>query len=319
MAKANPFVTCCWLTLLVLLISLIVSMVSLYFGQDQLIYQNDFPSPYEEYPEENQEGKRNPGEKNMLFEDIGVKTSDGLRLAGWFMHHGNDTRIHPTIIFMGESVGNIGKKLAWAENIYFNLGVNIVLVGYRGYGHSEGSPSEYGLEIDSKAIIKWTLENPKINKDQVYVYGKILGGAVATYGVQDYQDKVKGLMLENTFQNMATAIDDTNWLFRLLRPVILANYWPTDERIKTTRLPILFISGTESNTHDDMDRLRDMATNSSLVEFLNVPNGTKINTWRVGGKPYLLAIDEFIIKTRTGITKIPIPVPVKKQNNATSA
>jgi hypothetical protein len=78
MAKANPFVTCCWLTLLVLLISLIVSMVSLYFGQDQLIYQNDFPSPYEEYPEENQEGKRNPGEKNMLFEDIGVKTSDGL-------------------------------------------------------------------------------------------------------------------------------------------------------------------------------------------------------------------------------------------------
>jgi hypothetical protein len=126
-------------------------------------------------------------------------------------------------------------------------------------------------------------------------------------------------MLENTFQNMATAIDDTNWLFRLLRPVILANYWPTDERIKTTRLPILFISGTESNTHDDMDRLRDMATNSSLVEFLNVPNGTKINTWRVGGKPYLLAIDEFIIKTRAGITKIPIPVPVKKQNNATSA
>jgi hypothetical protein len=308
MAKANPFVTCCWLTLLVILISLIVSTVCLYFGQDHLIYQNDFPSPYEEYPEENQEGKRSPREKNMLYEDVSVKTSDGVKLAGWFIHHGKTTKAQPTIIFMGESLGNIGKKLAWAENIYFNLGANIVLVGYRGYGHSEGTPSEYGLEIDSKSIIKWTLENPKLNKNQVYVYGSVLGGAVATYGVQDYQNNVRGLMLENTFQNMATAIDDTNWLFRLLRPLILANYWPTDERIKTIKLPILFISGTKSNTHDDMDRLRDMATNSTLVEFLNVPNGTKSNTWRVGGKPYLNAIDKFITKTKAKTTVITIPV-----------
>jgi fermentation-respiration switch protein FrsA (DUF1100 family) len=308
MAKANPFVTCCWLTLLVILISLIVSTVCLYFGQDHLIYQNDFPSPYEEYPEENQEGKRSPREKNMLYEDVSVKTSDGVKLAGWFIHHGKTTKAQPTIIFMGESLGNIGKKLAWAENIYFNLGANIVLVGYRGYGHSEGTPSEYGLEIDSKSIIKWTLENPKLNKNQVYVYGSVLGGAVATYGVQDYQNNVRGLMLENTFQNMATAIDDTNWLFRLLRPLILANYWPTDERIKTIKLPILFISGTKSDTHDDMDRLRDMATNSTLVEFLNVPNGTKSNTWRVGGKPYLNAIDKFITKTKAKTTVITIPV-----------
>lgn len=310
MAKANPFLTCAWLTLLVLIVSLLVAIVCLYFGQDELIYQNDFPSPYEEYPEENQEGKRNPGEKKMLYEDVTITTEDNFRLSGWFIHHGAETKLHPTVVYMHESSGNIGHKLAWAENIYFNLGVNIVLVGYRGYGHSEGSPSEKGLQIDSRSIIKWTLENPKLNREQVYVFGSILGGAVATYGVSFNQDKIKGLILENTFQNMATAVDDTNWLFRFLRPIILGNYWPTDELIKNITTPILFISGTESDTHDDMQRLKGMATSSALVEFLNVPKGNKVNTWIVGARSYLLAIDEFIIKTRGKIVK-PVPVPVK--------
>ena len=306
MAKSgNPALTCCWLTLLVFILSLIVSLVCLYFGQDQLIYQNDFPSPYEEYPEENQEGKRNPGEKNMLYEDITIETDDDQRLAGWFIHQGKATATQPTIIYMHESSGNIGHRLAWAENIYFNLKVNIVLVGYRGYGHSEGSPTEYGLEKDSKAIIKWTLENPKINSNQVYVLGSVLGGAVATYGVQFYQDQIKGLILQNTFKNFAASVDDTNWLFRLLRPIILANYWPTDERIKNIVVPVLFISGTESDTHDDMQDLQRLATHSSLTDFLTVPKAGKKNTWRVGGRSYLLAIDDFILKTRS-LINIPI-------------
>ena len=306
MAKSgNPYITCCWLTLLIILISLLVSIVCLYFGQDQLIYQNNFPSPYEEYPEENQEGKRNPGEKNMLYEDITVETEDDIRLAGWFIHHGKDTKDHPTVIYMHESSGNIGTKLAWAENIYFNLGVNIVIVGYRGYGHSEGSPSEKGLEYDSKAIIKWTLENPRLNQAQVYVFGSELGGATATYGVQFFQGQVKGLILQNTFSNFGAAVDDTNWLFRLLKPIILANYWPTDERIKNLSIPILFISGLDSDTNDDMKKLRDLATNAQVVDFLNVPSAGKKNTWRVGGRAYLLSIDEFILKTR-GLINVPI-------------
>ena len=241
----------------------------------------------------------------MKYDDITITTEDDVRLAGWLIHHGAESKLHPTIIYMHESSGNIGQRLAWAENIYFNLGANIVLVGYRGYGHSEGSPSEHGLELDSKAIIDWTLSNKKINADQVYVLGSVLGGATATYGAQFYQDRLKGLILQNTFFNMATAVDDTNWLFRLLRPLILANYWPTDERIQKITLPILFISGADSDTHDDMQKLKDLATNSQLVDFLTVPKAGKKNTWRVGGRSYLMSIDEFILKTR-GLINIPI-------------
>lgn len=289
---------------------MIVTLIFLYFAQDQLIYRNGIFSSYETYPSDNEEGKRDPSEKKMPYEDISIETEDDFRLHGWFIHQGVKTVTAPTLIYFQRNEGNIGHSLGWAENIYFNLGVNIVLVGYRGYGHSEGSPSETGLQKDSLAIIKWTLENPKINSKQVYLFGDVLGGATAIYGARSYQDRLKGIILQNTFLNMDHAIDDTNWLFRLLTPLILANYWPNDERIKDITLPILFISGTDSPTHDDMQKLKDLASKSQYVQFLSVPNGKRKNTWRVGGKPYLLAIDEFITKTRA-LPNVPLPVSVE--------
>jgi abhydrolase domain-containing protein 13 len=293
---------------------MMVTLIFLYFVQDQLIYRNGFFSSYEAYPGDNEEGMRDPSEKKMSYEDVSVETEDDIRLHGWFIHQGAKTAVVPTLVYMHGNAGNIGNKLAWAENIYFNLGVNIVLVGYRGYGHSEGSPSEIGLQKDSKAIIKWTLENPKINSNQVYLFGDVLGGAVAIYGAQSYQDRLKGIILQNAFLNMDHAVDDTNWVFRLLTPLILANYWPNDDRIKDIRLPILFISGTDSPTHDDMQKLRDLAVKSQYVQFLSVPNGKKKNTWRVGGKSYLLAIDEFITKTRA-LPNTPLPVSVETSSS----
>lgn len=243
----------------------------------------------------------------MAYEDITIETEDDVRLAGWFIHHKETTKLKPTIVYMHKSSGNIGHTLQWAETIYHNLGVNLVIVGYRGYGHSEGSPSEKGLEQDSKAMIKWALSNPSLNQQQVYVFGNELGGAVATYGTQFFQDRLRGLILQNTFFDMSNAVDDTNWLFRLLRPLILANYWPTGERIVNVTTPILFISGTDTVTHDDMQRLRDRANSTIYKSFLNVPKGTKEDTWRVGGRAYLMAIDDFILKTR-GLINVPVEI-----------
>ena len=65
------------------------------------------------------------------------------------------------------------------EVLYFELEVNVLIVGYRGYGHSEGTPSEQGLELDAEAIFKYALEHKEINKQKLFMLGKSLGGAVA--------------------------------------------------------------------------------------------------------------------------------------------
>ena len=121
---------------------------------------------------------KNPGERNMLYDDAIITTKDGLKIVGWFIKQKNPLQ-HETIIFFHENAGNIGNRLACIEALYFELEVNVLIVGYRGYGHSQGSPSESGLELDAEAIFKYALENKDINNLKIFLFGKSLGGAVA--------------------------------------------------------------------------------------------------------------------------------------------
>ena len=56
------------------------------------------------------------------------------------------------MIFFHNNAGNIGNYLQFVEMAYFELEFNIVIVGYRGYGKSEGTPGEDGIEMDADAI-----------------------------------------------------------------------------------------------------------------------------------------------------------------------
>ena len=87
----------------------------------------------------------------MHYEDVTVETKDCLKLRGWFIKQKNPLA-HETIIYFHENAGNIGNRLYTIEVLYFELDVNVLIVGYRGYGHSEGTPNEQGLEIDGEAI-----------------------------------------------------------------------------------------------------------------------------------------------------------------------
>jgi fermentation-respiration switch protein FrsA (DUF1100 family) len=51
-------------------------------------------------------------------------------------------------------------------------------VGYRGYGHSEGTPSEAGLEIDAESVFFFALNHKDINNQKLFIFGRSLGGAV---------------------------------------------------------------------------------------------------------------------------------------------
>ena len=67
------------------------------------------------------------------------------------------------MIYFHENAGNIGNRLYVIEMMYFEIEVNVLIVGYRGYGHSEGTPSETGLEVDAEAIFEFALLHKEIN------------------------------------------------------------------------------------------------------------------------------------------------------------
>lgn len=56
---------------------------------------------------------------------------------------------------------------------------NVVMVGYRGYSDSDGTPSEKGLKIDSKTIINFVTSLDNLKHSDIFIHGRSLGGAVA--------------------------------------------------------------------------------------------------------------------------------------------
>jgi len=135
--------------------------------------------------------------------------------------------------------------------------------------------------IDSKNIIKYAFTNKDIDNQNVYLLGASMGGATSIYSSSYYQDKLKGLILMNTFTSLPEVVDNMNIILRIFRPLVLNNYWPSEKRIKVISLPILFISGDsdEMIPPSQMDRLFKSAATSKFKRMYKVKGGEHNDTW----------------------------------------
>jgi fermentation-respiration switch protein FrsA (DUF1100 family) len=144
-------------------------------NQESMVYCPN--SPYKNL-EDNPKGMRKPSEHQIPYDDVFIKTSDKQMLHGWLMLQ-QSARSCPTIVFLHENAGNLGIRMEFFQLLYRQMGVNILAVAYRGYTKSSGSPSEEGMKLDAQAIYEYISKCDKINKDQIFLLGRSLGGAVA--------------------------------------------------------------------------------------------------------------------------------------------
>ncbi len=130
------------------------------------------------------------------IEDVTFRAEDGTSLHGWLIENPSSERI---ILFLHGHEGNL---TTYAERVFglSELGVSIFLIDYRGYGKSEGRPSEQGLYLDARAAYRWLTSERRVRVERIVLYGLSLGGAAACdLAVQ--APSVGGLILEATFTN----------------------------------------------------------------------------------------------------------------------
>jgi alpha/beta superfamily hydrolase len=60
-------------------------------------------------------------------------------------------------------------RLFKAKDLFSLLKCNLLLVDYRGYGQSEGTPTEEGLQNDAEACLKYLLERKDLNTDNIFI------------------------------------------------------------------------------------------------------------------------------------------------------
>lgn len=246
-----------------------------YFGQNKLLYVPNMPSVEMKFPEANPLGFRSPEEHNLDFEDARVTTSDGYTLYGWFVKQVDPQKVE-TLIFFHANAGNIGFRLPNIVKLHEHCDANILIVGYRGYGHSEGTPTEEGLKLDSEAILDWALKHPDIDNNKIFVFGRSLGGAVAIHLCSRRPENIQGLILENTFSCISDMVDRIFPYVSVLKRYLLEIDWNSIESIKTIKTPMLFISGRKDQIvpFEQMDRLYDAAKEARHKDMYKIENGT---------------------------------------------
>ncbi|MBU1888379.1 MAG: alpha/beta fold hydrolase, partial [Candidatus Omnitrophica bacterium] len=116
-----------------------------------------------------------PGYMGFKYEDVYFKTPDNARLNAWFFPADDSTA---TILFCHGNGGNISHRI---EKIALlnNLGLDVSIFDYRGYGRSRGRPSEKGFYADAGSAYGYLVSEKNISPEKIILYGESLGGAVA--------------------------------------------------------------------------------------------------------------------------------------------
>jgi fermentation-respiration switch protein FrsA (DUF1100 family) len=218
----------------------VVASGLLYFKQNELIYPRNVPvDARTEIPSPRQFGITD-------FEDLQIPTPDGESLHAFFLRQPKTrSRRNITVLMFHGNAGNIGHRVPIAKAIQDTLQCNVILLEYRGYGMSTGTPDEAGLKIDAQTGLDYMRQRPDFSDTKFVIYGQSLGGAVAINLVATNQEQgdIGGLILENTFLSIRKLIPSVfppaRYLARLCH-----QYWTSEDVLpKIKKVPILFLSG----------------------------------------------------------------------------
>lgn len=218
------------------------------------------------------------------LEEARITAKDGTKLAGILVKPPGEPA--PLVIYYG---GNADEATAWAPVADRYGRRALLLVNYRGFGHSEGSPSEKALVGDAVEILDWASKRTDIEGARVALHGVSLGTGIAVQVAA--QRPVRALLLTSAFDsvlNVAKAVYPfmpVAWLLRhpfdsaahapAIKTPALFVYSPTDTIISSRhseRLAALWGGpverlALEGRDHNDIDG--DPKYNPALSGFLD--------------------------------------------------
>jgi fermentation-respiration switch protein FrsA (DUF1100 family) len=125
-------------------------------------------------------------------------TDDGLKLHGWLFRASGPNR--PLVIWCHGNGGNITDRADVAARLT-RRGLSVLLFDWRGYGRSEGKPSENGLYHDAEAAYNFATKSLGVSPGDIVMYGESLGGPYAARVAS--QRKVRCVIIENSFPSLA--------------------------------------------------------------------------------------------------------------------
>ncbi|HSM11391.1 MAG TPA: alpha/beta hydrolase [Lysobacter sp.] len=123
-----------------------------------------------------------PADAGLDYQDVNIDTADGERLHGWYVPAARPGmgEARGVLLFFHGNAGNISHRLE-SIALFNRLGLDVLIVDYRGYGRSTGKPTEAGTYRDARAAWDYLVGERGIRPGRIVVFGRSLGGAVGAW------------------------------------------------------------------------------------------------------------------------------------------
>lgn len=235
-----------------------------------------------------------PASMGLHYEDVTFAASDGVSLHGWFVPGPKDV----TLVWFHGNAGNISNRVENLALMHHRLGVSVFIFDYRGYGRSEGSPSEQGMYLDAQAALDFldsrnARQGRGGNGDIVY-FGRSLGGAVAVEMATRHQPN--GLILESPFTSIKAMARRAYPLLASFLPLgmVVQSNFDSLSKIGSVQSPLMVIHGERDDIVPiDMGQELFAAANEPK-RFYTIENASHNDTYLAGGNAYFDALGDFL-------------------------
>jgi hypothetical protein len=228
-----------------------------------------------------------PASIGLSFDEITLRTADGLNISAWYIPAQQPKGF---LIFCHGNAGNISHRLD-SIRIFHDLNLSVLIFDYRGYGKSEGEPTEKGTYLDAEAAYDFLVKVKGVAPSGIVIFGRSLGSAVAAELAM--RRRAGALIIESGF----TSIPDLGEKFFPHMPVRLITrfHYATINKVGKLGLPKLFIHSPDDEIIPFTQGQLLFATASEPKEFLTL-TGDHNGGFLLSGDRYIKGLEKFILK-----------------------
>ena len=231
-----------------------------------------------------------PSDVGLDYEDVYFETADGVTLHGWYV----PGRGGPCIVWFHGNAGNIGHRVHNLALMHSHVGASVLLFDYRGYGRSEGSPSEPGLYLDAEAAVEQAKLRSGAADDGIVLFGRSLGGAIAVE--MGTRRPFRAVVVESAFTSVKKMARVSNRVISRFMPPFVAVKARYDNlsKMPSVQSPVLVVHGDADSTvpHRMGLELYEAAPEPKAVHVVEGAGHDDVHV--VGGQAYFNTLRRFV-------------------------